>query len=603
MRQFWFSCFLSLLTLLGACGRDDDAVQLPEGDPEASLKLASPADIDAGRVVPHSYLVAFRNLLENGPSSFPAFHMAAFAHLKALRQRWARSAPVETLSYLSRINLNQLSQSFYTRSALSPAPWMTYEPAREAAWASLIEVRFPSEAAAEATLRRWYAEKRIWYAEPNFTQEVSGTLEDQLSQAFGGSNAGVAPWLDQIDFVPAIQEIGKLATPNAPLIAVMDSGVDVEHPSLRDSIYINSRAENKLLCRNDRYGCNTTAAEKEVLGNGDVFPTGTSGFGQACPFSLGFAQGQCEHGTHVAGLIVARNASRVSGVCPYCKILVVKVVENKGGRLAISDAAIIAGLSYISGLQEGGQPLVRIINASYGKFEYTRSVELFVKALKNFGRGILMVAAAGNEDSTKKQYPAAFEEVVAVANVLAEGDQPAKSESSNFGMWVDIAAPGDWFACTSDVVSSSGLLSTVPGGEFGCKVGTSMATPIVSGVAGLVLAKEPNLTAGELEERLKRTAVAQVLYQERLNQSYRPTINGQSVPLLGGGLVNALRAVRPDLSSGPTLGAEQPDRIKPGCGVIGYAGEAARERSSWMGLLLLMLPLPMILIMRRAFSK
>lgn len=571
MRQLWFCGFLLVFSGLLASCRDDDRVELPENDPETSLTFATPEAIESGRVVPHSYLVAFRNLLLADQDFLAGYQRTARAHLQALNEDWARPSLVQDLRYLSRLNFNQLSQSFRSVRTISPAPWLKQEPTRDPAWASLVEVRFRNEAEAHAVLTRWYEDKKIWYAEPNHTQDLSGELEDRLSAAFGGSNAGVAPWLDQIDFVPAIQEVGKTQVSTSPLIAVMDSGVDVEHPSLRDAVYVNERGENKLQCRNDRFGCNTTVSKKDLLGDGAVFPTGTRGFSQACPLSLGDAAGQCEHGTHVAGLIVARNSSRVSGICPYCKILVVKVVENRDGRLAISDAAIIAGLSYISGFQEGGQPLVRVINASYGKFESTRSVELFIRALKNFGRGILMVAAAGNEDTTKKQYPAAFEDVLAVSNVLADEGAAKKSESSNFGSWVDIAAPGDWFGCVTDTFASNGLLSTVPGGEFGCKVGTSMATPIVSGVAGLVLAKEPQLSAYDLEQRLRSTAVTAELYKERLNSAYRPTLEGQSVPLLGSGLVNALRAVRPDLDLDPTpsQSVDLPERVKPGCGVIG----------------------------------
>ncbi len=572
MRHIKLSCLLALLVLVfvlnSACGRDDDAVHMSENDPLANLHFATPTEIQEQRVRPNSYLVAFRNLVDE-QQPFAGYQRRALAHFAALSQPWAQASRLKNLRYFATLNLSHLSRSFSNKRLIEPAPWLKQEPPIEERMASLVEVKFRSEGEARATLSRWYSDKRIWYAEPNYIQELKGELEDQLVEAFGGANSSVAPWLEQIKFAEAIQEIGKIDNPASPLVVVMDSGVDVEHPNLREAVYVNERGENKLQCRDDRYGCNTTASNKDELGNGSVFPTGTTGFNQTCPYELGDAASQCEHGTHVAGIIAARGADRFTGVCPYCKILVVRVVENDAGRFAISDASIIAGLSYISGFQLGGQPLARIINASYGKFESTRSVELFISALKKFGRGTLMIAAAGNEDSNRRQYPAAFDDVIAVSNVIAEVDYPQKSESSNFGMWVDVAAPGDWNGCISANSRFGGILSTVPGGEAGCKIGTSMSTPMVAGVAGLVLAKQPELTAVELEERLKASANPELLYGQDVNGGYRPLVNGKLVPLLGTGLINALTAVSPELDAVPTLDVNRPNRIKPGCGVVG----------------------------------
>src|SRR5690606_29967748 len=147
-----------------------------------------------------------------------------------------------------------------------------------------------------------------------------------------------------------------------PVIAVLDSGIDFEHPSLKDNL-LGPGFANTSGCYNDQVGCNTTKQSKGYLGNGEVYPYGTSGPNQSCSSkNLVAAQdgssesqlaadnvGVCGHGTHVAGLIVGKpqTAEQVGGVCPFCKILPVRVVpDNLGGK--IPDSAILAGLKYIS---------------------------------------------------------------------------------------------------------------------------------------------------------------------------------------------------------------------------------------------------------------
>jgi hypothetical protein len=450
--------------------------------------------------------------------------------------------------------------------------------------AHLTQIDFESAAEARLVLTNWYERGLIWYAEPNFRSRMqqqpqplqNGQLEEQLIQQFDDPDR--FPWLNQIDFVEAIQSIDTSQPRETPVVAVLDSGIDVTHPALADRIFENSTGQNKL-CLNDLLGCNTTVSKKDMLGNGEAYPAGTGGYGEVC-----FEKGNCWHGTHVAGIIAADGGDEYTGICPYCRILNVKVVDinDDNGNLSfvIQDSAIIAGLAYVSGFTQAGEPLVRVINTSFGKFQRSRSVELFIRSLTEFGKGVLVVAAAGNEDTMKRQYPAAFDEVIAVSNVLSNDQNPQKSPSSNFGMWVDIAAPGDG---RCNPVGELGILSSIPGGSSGCLTGTSMASPVVAGVAGLLLAVEPDLAYNELRARIINSGKLTSLYQDGVNDAYRPTIaNQQLIPLLGSGVVNSNFALNPEDQQVPAL-LDKPNRVSPGCAQVGLTqAQAAGPGVLWL---------------------
>lgn len=557
MRRYGFLClslYLSLLLALAACGRDDDKQIVSKAD---DLRFASDAERDQGDVVPFSYLVAFREM-----ATAPRAATSLLQIQQGLQSMLQNTSVVDTHRAIARLNLTYPGRSFSQEFNLDSHPFVNTGLNAPEEYMHLTEITFSDEMSARRQLQSWYDSKKIVFAEPNSQRATKGATEDKLIRSFKGNTD--TPWLEQVSFIDAIEKISTLAVKAEPLVAIMDSGVDVLHPNLKDAIFLNEEGQNKQ-CKGDIYGCNTTIATKEVLGDGSVYPTGTSNFGEQCPTS----SGQCEHGTHVAGIIGGRNSTEFTGMCPYCKILVVKVVEveTKGGEesFPIKDSSILAGLAYISGFKTGGQPLVRVINASFGKFENSRSVELFIKALKTFGRGTLLVAAAGNEDTMKRQYPAGFDDVLAVANVESASEKPFKSSSSNFGMWVDIAAPGD-----GSCGGGNGILSSVPGGGAECRAGTSMASPVVAGIAGLVLSQEPGLTAQQLERRLIETANPAKLYSDGINNAYRPNIKGAGlVPLLGSGVVNALTAIDPSLDTAPVLVAQRPDAVRSGCGVLG----------------------------------
>ncbi len=177
------------------------------------------------------------------------------------------------------------------------------------------------------------------------------------------------------------------------------------------------------------------------------------------------------HGTHVAGSAAAstNNGKGVAGTCPNCGLYNVKVLADNGS----------GAWSWVaSGIVWAADNGARVINMSLGGSSGSSTVEDAVNYA--WGKGVVLVAAAGNSGTGSPFYPAFYQNVIAVA---ATDQNDSKASFSNYGTWVDIAAPG---------VS---ILSTAPdhpnkiwgkGVKYGTLSGTSMASPHVAGAAGLV---------------------------------------------------------------------------------------------------------------------
>lgn len=193
-----------------------------------------------------------------------------------------------------------------------------------------------------------------------------------------------------------------------------------------------------------------------------------------------------EHGTHIAGIIAgsANNGIGGAGVAPNIKLMPINVFDGE-----YADTADI-----IDAIHYAVEQKANIINMSLGDTSYSEALNKAVQ--EAYKKGILIVAAAGNEGDMGKNvqrvYPAAFSHVISVAATDSKDKRPSYS---NYHATVDIAAPGD------------DILSTLPGEKYGWMSGTSMATPMVAGVAALIWSHEPKLNKLEVEYRLYDSAV------------------------------------------------------------------------------------------------
>jgi subtilisin family serine protease len=188
-----------------------------------------------------------------------------------------------------------------------------------------------------------------------------------------------------------------------------------------------------------------------------------------------------DHGTHVAGIIAAsQNATGVSGIAPNVKIMPVNVFYGD----STSSEELTKGIYYAA---DNGAD---VINLSLGSYYYSSVIEQAIKYAQS--KGVIVVAAAGNDHINKKTYPAAYSGVLGIS---ATNDVDKAAYFSNYGSYVDFAAPGE------------DIYSTIAYGRYSFMSGTSMATPVVSGTVALVLSKNPFLSNTDVYDLLKKSSI------------------------------------------------------------------------------------------------
>jgi len=253
------------------------------------------------------------------------------------------------------------------------------------------------------------------------------------------------------------------------VIAVIDSGVDKNHPDLQGHIVDG----------------------KNLIDNSDD------------------TSDQHGHGTAIAGIIAANtnNEVGISGICPNCQILPVKVLDESGQG---TYAHVIAGILWAADRKAG------VINLSLGSYGYSRFLADAIDYANQ--SGTVIVAAGGNEATQAPLYPGALPGVIAVS---ASDSSDNLWSGSNYGPAIDVAAPG------VQIVSLS------PHNGYIMATGSSFSAAQVSGVAALVQMKHP---------LLKNAQVAQVLFQTADDLGEK----GKD-PFYGFGRINAARALRAEI--------------------------------------------------------
>lgn len=357
----------------------------------------------------------------------------------------------------------------------------------------------------------------VEYAEPNYLAFISADGAATDSATYVSEPLYSEQWAPAAINLPALWNM-PLADAKRPVIAILDTGVDINHPDLKDNIWTNEKEANGSDFEDDdNNGYCDDVHGWDFIHNTAIINDGMDGNG---------------HGTHCAGIAAAvgNNGIGITGANPNAKILPIKVMGDDGTG---DVATIVRGIDYA--VASGAN----ILSMSLGGGNSTAEYQALSKAYTAY---IPVVAAAGNSGASiyalgQPAFPAAYDIVL---GVMASGQNGQRAGYSNYdpdGPFYTQYANTDRNYSQKDNTSlgefwnydlmapGTGIMSTLPGGKYGKLSGTSMATPLVAGalsrmlqVKGFDYAKDYGIFGDMAEAKMKGTDVfdakAAVSYDE-----------------------------------------------------------------------------------------
>lgn len=361
----------------------------------------------------------------------------------------------------------------------------------------------------------------VEYAEPNYLAFISADGAATDSATYVSEPLYSEQWAPAAINLPALWNM-PLADAKRPVIAILDTGVDINHPDLKDNIWTNEKEANGSDFEDDdNNGYCDDVHGWDFIHNTAIINDGMDGNG---------------HGTHCAGIAAAvgGNGIGITGANPNAIILPIKVMDDDGtGDIA----TIVRGIDYA--VASGANILSMSLGSSVNSSAQYQALS------KAYAAYIPIVAAAGNSGKSiydlvlgQPTFPAAYDIVL---GVMASGQNGQRASYSNYdpdGPFytkyantdatysgnVGLGAIGEFW--NYDLMApGTGIMSTLPGGKYGKLSGTSMATPLVAGalsrmlqVKGFDYAKDYGIFGDMAEAKMKGTDVfdakAAVSYDE-----------------------------------------------------------------------------------------
>lgn len=360
-------------------------------------------------------------------------------------------------------------------------------------------------------VKKMALEPGVEYAEPNYLLKSLLTPNDPLY---------TNQWHYRLISLPLAWEIstGQELDREPVIVAVVDTGVVLAHPDLSD----------QLIAGYDFISDPSRSLDDDGIDNNPDDPGDSTTIGESS-----------WHGTHVAGTIAAASNNGVggAGVSWGARIMPLRALGKDG---AGTNYDIIQSVRYAAGLanDSGTLPARRadIINLSLGGPNESQFAREVYQEARN--QGVILIAAAGNENSSSPSYPAAYESVFSVSATDARN---VRAPYSNFGSSIALAAPGgDLTRDDNGDGEADGVLSTVARKDglgnreprYALFQGTSMAAPHVAGVVALMKAVHPELDPDAFERLLVNGDLT-----DDIGASGRDNLYGY-------GLINALKAVQ-----------------------------------------------------------
>lgn len=332
----------------------------------------------------------------------------------------------------------------------------------------LVRMALPEELSVKEAVKLFSQEESVAYAEPNFRYYPDGAVEDSKPndlnyRLWGLDNQGRDFGKRGADIsAREAWGINKGDRKNGPVVAVIDTGVDVTHPDLVDNLWVNTGEIPGDGIDND--------------GNGVVDDVhGYNAFHDNNDLSDVMV-----HGTHVAGTVgaVGNNGLGITGVAQEAQLMTIRIFGESGHT---NEATVLRGLAYADKMG------ARITTNSWGGIHSQAMEEAFASS------PALHFASAGNsgrDNDVKPHFPGSYD----MDNMVAVAATTNKDKLGGFSCYgaesVDLAAPGQK------------IYSTMPGHRYKHFSGTSMATPHVTGAASLILSEYPDLTNEEVKARL-----------------------------------------------------------------------------------------------------
>jgi subtilisin family serine protease len=319
----------------------------------------------------------------------------------------------------------------------------------------LMKVELKSSSFLEliAALNTLHRTPGVIFAEPNFRVRKIATPNDPSFPSLWGMSKIKAP--ETWSSYTGGQDV---------VVAVIDTGIDIRHDDLKDNIWVNTRE----------------TAGNGVDDDGNGYIDDVNGWDFA--YSDNNPSDGDSHGTHCAGTVAARgnNGVGVAGVNWRAKLMPVKVLDDSGGGYNYD---IYNGILYA--VSNGA----KVTSNSYGGGGASSLMATAIRTAQD--RGVLFVAAAGNESASSASYPAYYTKTYNnVISVASTDSNDALSSFSNYGNGVDVAAPG------------RNILSTTPNNNYSTFSGTSMATPHVAGMATLLWGAAPSKTMSQIRSAI-----------------------------------------------------------------------------------------------------
>jgi len=406
-----------------------------------------------------------------------------------------------------------------------PAIDQTLEPLS----VSRIEPMFPAEMArksrGDVDLTRFYV---VHYTAPidpfSVAEQLAGIDEVHYAEPwFIYPVTESASYIPNDPSFPSQYGLTRIQAPQAwditrgdtsVVIGIVDTGVELGHPDLAANIWYNAGEMGLDPNNNDRRFNNIDDDGNGYIDDWRGWDFGGADYNNVVPDNNPNPTGSNNnHGTHVAGIAsaVTDNNLGVAGTGFRCRLLAVKTTADNDTRGPGGVAYIIAGFQGIAYAALMGAAVMNCSWGGGGGSQFEQDIINYATA-----QGTLVVAAAGNDNSSQAFYPASYANVISVA---ATTSTDAKASFSNYGITVDVSAPG------------SSILSTLYPSTYANFSGTSMASPFAAGTVALVKSVFPTLNAIQLGERVRVTC-------DNIN-----SINPSYADLLGKGRINAFRAV------------------------------------------------------------